>query len=352
MPVTVLSVSYPLAQVSSRTAGGAEQILAILDKALVEAGHRSLVLAPAGSQCSGLLIPARVSTGLLDETAKREARSTFKKMLDRALEEHPVDVVHMHGLDFHDYLPDCSVPVTVTLHLPLSWYERDALRSLPSNVWLVCVSNAQAGTAPPGVRIDRVVPNGIELARFRPWRRKSNYAVVMSRICPEKGIHLAIDAAERAGIELRIAGSVFEYAEHREYFESMIRPRLSNRIRFIGSVGSARKANLLAGARCLLVPSLAPETNSLVAMEAMAAGTPVIAFAVGALPEIISDGCTGFLVDSIEEMAEAIGKVDSISPAICRREAEERFSSRRMFREYLSLYESVVKRTATKLQAA
>jgi glycosyltransferase involved in cell wall biosynthesis len=353
VPLTVLSVSYPLAQVSSRTAGGAEQILAILDNGLVEAGHRSLVLAPAGSRCRGLLIPAQVSGGTLDESAKRNAQGTFKKLLHRALGEFPVDIVHMHGLDFHEYLPERDVPVIVTLHLPLAWYKPQALRFVGPNVSFVCVSRSQAFTVPAGVQIDRVIPNGIELDTFARAPKRSNYAVVMSRICPEKGVHLAIDATERAHIELLIAGSLFEYKEHREYFDSAIQPRLNGRVRFIGPVGGARKADLLAGARCVLVPSLAPETSSLVAMEAMAAGTPVIAFRSGALPEIVRHERTGFLVNNVEEMVEAIREVHAIQAEACRREAKQRFSSKKMLAEYLNLYDSVVNGAKTEeLQVA
>lgn len=341
MPLTVLSVSYSLAHVSRRTAGGAEQVLATLDEALVRAGHRSLVLAPAGSRCHGLLIPAQIPTGILDDRAKLEARRVFKKLLDRALDDYAVDIVHMHGLDFYDYLPDRELPIVVSLHLPLSWYLPKGLRQVRSDVTLACVSESQARTAPADVRIDAVVPNGVDLARFYPRRRKSSYAFAMGRICPEKGLHLAIDAAEGAGVGLIIAGSVFDYPEHRDYFDAMIRPRLNNSIRFIGLVGGARKANLLAGARCLLVPSLAPETSSLVAMEAMAAGTPVVTFPSGALSEIVTHQRTGFLVNNAEEMAEAITEVDSILPTTCRREAEQRFSSMRMFAQYLDLYRSV-----------
>lgn len=351
--LTVLSVSYPLARVSLSTAGGAEQVLTTLDKALVVADHKSLVLAPAGSRCDGLLIPAQIPNGLLDENAKFNARRTFKLLLDRTLRSYPVDVVHMHGLDFHEYLPDHDIPIVVSLHLPLSWYQNDALRLLRSNLRLVCVSKSQADTAPCRVRIGSIIPNGIDLARFRPAHGKSNYAVAMGRICPEKGLHLAIDAAEQAGINLLIAGTVFDYPEHREYFNSMIRPRLNARIRFVGPVGGLRKANLLAGARCLLIPSLVTETSSLVAMESLASGTPVVAFPNGALPEIITPGRTGFLTNSAEEMAEAIRGVDSLSPTECRREAERRFSSQKMVGQYLNLYREALNRPdLLELQAA
>jgi len=338
MPLTVLSVSYSLAHVSRRTAGGAEQVLASLDESLVRAGHRSLVLAPDGSRCDGLLIPAQIPRGILDDDAKGEARRIFKHLLDRALDDHAVDIVHMHGLDFYEYLPDRDLPIVVSLHLPLNWYAPEALYRLPSNLTLVCVSESQAQTAPREVRIDAVIPNGVDLSRFRPKKNKSEYALAMSRICAEKGLHLAIDAAERAGVKLLIAGSVFDYSEHRDYFDSMIRPRLNEDIRFIGLIGGERKANLLAGARCLLVPSLAPETSSLVAMEAMASGTPVVAFPSGALGEIVEDRRTGFVVNNAEEMADAILDADSISPNACRQEAAQRFSSSRMFADYLDLY--------------
>jgi glycosyltransferase involved in cell wall biosynthesis len=338
MPLTVLSVSYSLAHVSRKTAGGAEQVLTTLDQALVRDGHRSLVLAPAGSRCDGLLIPAQIPRGILGDAEKREARKIFKHQIDRVLNEFSIDVVHMHGLDFYEYLPSCPLPIVVSLHLPLSWYMADALCCLEPGVTLVAVSESQARTAPAGVRISAVVRNGVDLSHFRPQKRKSDYALVIARICPEKGLHLAIDAAERAGVTLIIAGSVFDYSEHRDYFDSMILPRLSERIRFVGLVGGARKSNLLAGARCLLVPSLVPETSSLVAMEALASGTPVVAFPNGALSDIVDHRRTGFLVNDDEEMASAIFKCDSIAPQVCRNEAEQKFSSARMFAEYFDLY--------------
>ncbi len=343
MSLTVLSVSYTLAQVAANTAGGAEQVLATLDAALVRVGHRSLVLAPAGSRCQGLLVPVSVPGNILTEAAKQEARRAFRASLNRVLDTYPVDVVHMHGLDFNEYLPDRDIPIVVTLHLPLSWYAPDALQ-FSRSVRLVCVSDSQAASVPRGVEIAKTISNGIDLEQFRAARKKSDYALVISRICPEKGVHLAIEAAGQAGMDLIIAGSVFEYPEHRRYFDSMIKPRLNNRIRFIGSVGGDRKADLLAGARCLLIPSLAPETSSLVAMEAMASGTPVIAFRNGALPEIVSDRRTGFLVSDVEEMAQAISDVNSISPLVCRAEAERKFSSLTTIRRYFELYESIANR--------
>jgi glycosyltransferase involved in cell wall biosynthesis len=353
MRLTVLSVSYPLAKVSPGTAGGAEQVLSTIDKALVRDGHRSLVLAPEGSRCEGLLIPAQVPSRVLDGVAKSEARKVFKHLLDRTLTRYSVDVVHMHGLDFSEYLPDGDIPVVVSLHLPLEWYAPPALQPKRENTTLVCVSNFQACTAPAHAQIDCVISNGVDLDDFCPARSTGNYVLAMGRICPEKGFHFAIDAAERAGLKLILAGTVFEYPEHREYFNSMIAPRLNDRVRFIEPVAGKRKRDLLAGAKCLLIPSQVNETSSLAAMEAMAAGTPIVAWRSGALPEIVSDGRTGFLVSSVDEMAEAINHVPCIDRQECTKEAEERFDARSMCSRYLRLYEGVANiASQLELQAA
>jgi len=353
MPLTVLSVAYPLARVSPGTAGGAEQVLLTIDKELVRRGHRSLIVAAAGSRCSGLLIPVRIPAGELDENAKLQARYSFKDTVHRALASHPVNVVHMHGLDFDEYLPNTDVPIVVTLHLPLAWYRSTALRSLCSKVKLVAVSRTQAASAPVGIRLEATIANGIELGDFLSRDKRGNYALVLGRICPEKGIHLALDAAERGGVPVMLAGKVFDYPEHREYFERAIRPRLGRRIHFIGPVGGQRKAELLAGARCLLLASQAPETSSLVAMESLASGTPVIAWRNGALGEIVTDGRTGWLVSSIEEMAEAITRANELDRTECRREAQRRFSSEKMMSGYTGLYRgSVAESMARELQAA
>jgi glycosyltransferase involved in cell wall biosynthesis len=353
MPLTVLSVAYPLARVSPGTAGGAEQVLLTIDKELVRRGHRSLVVAAAGSRCSGLLIPVRIPAGELDDNAKLKARCSFNDAILRVLASHQVDVVHMHGLDFHEYLPGTHVSIVVTLHLPMAWYCSTALRSRCSNVKLVTVSHTQAASAPADIRVDATIPNGIELGDFPARDKRGNYALVLGRICAEKGIHLALDAAERAGVPVILAGKVFDYPEHRDYYKRAIRPRLGRRIRFIGPVGGQCKAELLAGARCLLVASQAPETSSLVAMESMASGTPVIAWRNGALSEIVAHGRTGWLVSSVQEMADAIAHVDELDATECRREAERRFSSDKMTSGYVGLYRSLIAESmAREFQAA
>jgi len=352
LPLTILSVGFPLARVSPQTAGGAEQVLLSLDRGLVLEGHRSLVLAPQGSRCHGLLIPVQVPGGSFDEPAKREARRSFKRALEHALARFSTDLVHMHGLDFDHYLPEQQdVPVMVSLHLPLSWYREDALRPSRPNTALVCVSETQRRSAAPDVDVTAVVPNGVEIPDVGSSHGKGSYALMLGRICPEKAPHLAIEAAERAHTELLIAGTVFDYPEHRQYFNAMMQPRLGQNVRFLGEIGGERKAQLLAGAKCLLIPSQAPETSSLVAMEALACGTPVTAFRSGALAQLIEHGKTGFLVNSVNEMAQAVRKIHELDPADCRRCAEASFSADRMTHQYLTLYESLATRAGLEREA-
>jgi glycosyltransferase involved in cell wall biosynthesis len=139
-----------------------------------------------------------------------------------------------------------------------------------------------------------------------------------------------------------LAGQVYAYKAHEEYFSKEIRPRLDRRRRFIGPVGFSAKRRLLAGARCLLVPSLVEETSCLVAMEALAAGTPVVAFRTGALPEIVEHGRTGYIVSDAEEMAEAIRMAGKLDAEECRQAAQTRFSAEAMVQRYLETYDRLI----------
>ena len=346
MRLTVLNVSYPLAPVSPATAGGAEQVLLTIDEGLVRAGHRSIVIASSESRCHGLLLPTPRLSEPLDEQVKQRLRREHAKAIERALQTFPVDVIHLHGIDFLEYLPSEAIPVVVTLHLPPDWYPAETFWLNRPDVHLVCVSDSQRAACPRGSRVARIVTNGV--AVHNPIsNKKGNYLLYLGRICREKGLHLAIDAASKTGLPLYIAGQVFNYPEHRDYFEHKIRPRLRTPHKFLGAVGGARKRQLLAGARCVLIPSMAQETSSLVAMEAMHCGTPVIAFRKGALPEVIEQGRTGLLVDSVDEMAEAILHCGDLDPKVCTAAAATRFSAKRMVSEYIALYQSVVRRSAS-----
>ncbi|WP_414639759.1 glycosyltransferase [Arenibaculum sp.] len=313
-------------------------MLAHLDAALVRAGHRSLVVACAGSRVEGELLEVPRIEGVLDDKTRARAQESHRQAIAAALTTHRVDLVHLHGIDFDAYLPPPGVPALATLHLPPSWYAEGALRPGRPLTWLNCVSAAQHRTCPPGPALLEPIGNGVPVEALAARHAKRGYALCIGRICPEKGYHLALDAARRAGRPLLLAGRVYPYAEHEAYWAARIEPRLDRLRRFVGPAGFARKRRLLSGARCLVVPSLVPETSSLVAMEALACGTPVVAFPAGALAEIVEHGRTGFLVEDEAAMAEAIEASGGIDPETCRAAARERFSAGAMTRRYLDLY--------------
>jgi glycosyltransferase involved in cell wall biosynthesis len=318
--------------------GGAEQVLTHIDSALVAQGHESLVLACANSRTKGKLFSATECAEPIDDAARARACREYRSRIHEICDEWPVDVVHCHGVDFHEYLPAARVPSLVTLHLPPSWYPQSIFEQPRPNTFFHCVSKTQRDQCPDRSEMLPVVENGVSGYFSELSFRKRNYALALGRICPEKGFHFGAEAARQAGLPLVLGGAIFPYQAHVQYFEREIAPRLGPAFRFVGPLGVQRKRRLLGAARCLLVPSQAPETSSLVAMEALACGTPVIAFRVGALPEIIEHGRTGFIVQNVSEMAEGITAAGALDPNACRQAAHERFSLGRMTGTYLDYY--------------
>ncbi len=336
MRLTVLSVGFPLAPVTPDPVGGAEQVLSRLDRALVERGHRSIVIAPEGSRTAGDLLTVPAVRQPIGEAEAEEVRAAVRARIAEAVAKGGVDVVHFHGLDFGRYLPPDGPPVLVTLHLPLDWYAEGALTPDRTDVALHPVSASQARSAPAGARLGAPIENGVDLPEAAS--RKRRYAFALGRICPEKGFDDALDAAQIARVPLILAGHVFPYPSHEAHFRERIAPRLDWRRRWIGAVQGERKRSLLGAARCVVIASKARETSSLVAMEAIAAGTPVVAYPSGALAEIVEPGVTGYLAETPAGLAEAIGQVDALCPELCRARARERFPAERMIDAYLSRY--------------
>ena len=335
---SVLSVAYPLLPVSVHSAGGAEQILALLERGIARRGHRSLVVAAEGSAVHGELIATPAAQGEMTEEVRRKAREAHRLAIQQVLETHEIDLIHFHGLDFHAYLPKSSVPKLATLHLPPDWYPAEIF-ALPG-IEFNCVSQMQARSVPGKKRIS-IVANGIDTEQFRADDIHTGPLLWLGRICPEKGPHLALEAAHRLDLPLTVAGPVYAFRDHETYFREQVEPLLDDKRRWVGAVDLRHKVSLLAQARALLIPSLAAETSSLVAMEAISSGTPVVAFRAGALPEVVEDGVTGFIVEGQDQMAKAIGRLDEISSSVCRARAMARFSMERMVMEYVELYQKI-----------
>lgn len=332
----IVNVAYPFAAVSEGAVGGAEQVLSKLDRALVGRGHESLVIAQAGSSTAGTLHPIDAVDGEITDAVRERIRRQVRERVGEVIARARPDVVHLHGIDFADYLPLPGPACLVTLHLPLSWYDPAGLRTARPRTWLTPVSPTQAATAPADLALDDPIPNGVAIPEQA--EPKSDFVLTLGRVCREKGTHEAIEAARAADATLLVAGTVFPYPEHRRYWRERVLPRLDRARRWIGRIAGTRKQRLLGRAKCVLIPSRAPETSSLVAMEALASGTPVIAYRSGALPDIIEDGRTGFIVADASEMARAIASASRLDPEACRRAARERFPLEAMTSRYLERY--------------
>ncbi len=334
----ILNVAYPLAPVGPDAVGGAEQVLTYIAEGLTAAGQESFVLACDGSKIDALLFTVTVPQGMIDSEARRKCHYDLKSKIQEIIARGNIDLVHFHGVDFYEYLPSSEIPILATLHLPLLWYPEHIFGS--RRLTLQCVSASQRRSGPVSLR--PAIENGVPIHQLQAPRARENFALCLGRICPEKGFHHALAATKRAKISCVLAGQVFPYESHIAYFRSELTPLLDSDRRFIGPVGFERKKHLLNSARCLLISSTVPETSSLIAMEALACGTPVIAFPVGALPEIIDHGKTGFLVKDEKEMSEAIEAVERIDPAACQEMAARRFDVTKMVDRYLDLYRQLL----------
>jgi glycosyltransferase involved in cell wall biosynthesis len=339
---TVLSVAYPFSTVGPDAVGGSEQILTELDRGLTAAGHNSVVIAAKGSKVRGTLVPGPEAEDRLDDSIRENGQRIHKQLIREALARFPIDLIHMHALDFHRYLPDGSTPILATLHLPPDWYPPEIHRLKRRHFYLNCVSSTQRRACPNSPLLLASISNGVDVKRLGIKDSPRKFVLALGRICPEKGFHLALDAAKQAHVEMILAGQVFPYKSHLKYFREKIVPRLDRWRRYVGPVGFQQKRKLLSQARCLLVTSSVAETSSLVTMEALACGTPVIAYPSGALPEIVDHKRTGFLVSNIREMAQAILQVAEIDRDTCRGAARTRFTSESMIRNYLEVYDRII----------
>jgi glycosyltransferase involved in cell wall biosynthesis len=333
--------------------GGTETVVDVLTEELVARGHDVLLCASGDSVSSADLfsvVPQSLRRANLTQSAVQFAIVHTARALENARD---FDIIHNHNGPPNDFAMAMSglidVPMLTTLHnLPTedSTFIWDSYGG-----WYNCISHRQLDTLPPlpAAHCAGVVYNAIDVATFPYQRHKSDYLLFIGRLSPDKAPHLAIQAARRAGRRLLLAGKV-STEEEKQYFETCLRPEIDGiHVEYLGEADARLKRELYAQATGLLVPLAWDEPFGLVIIEAMACGTPVIAFRRGAAPELIHDGETGYLVEDLEGMVEAIYKLDAIDPACCRTHIENNFSPAALADSYLSVYERILQTRESRL---
>lgn len=338
----IAMIAPPWAPIPPNAYGGIEVIVDLLARGLQEAGHDVSLFATGDSTCP---VPRQWALPLAEGDRIGHAVPELLHVQEAYDVLRDCDIVHDHtilGPHLRDRHPDA--PVVTTVHGPLDGELRPLYRRIARDVPIVTISRSQRAAAPE-IPVARVIHHGIDSRQLPFGRGDGGYALFLGRMSADKGAHRAIEAASRARVPLVMAAKMRE-AEERAYFDEFVLPRLDGSIVYSGEVDHARKLELLAGACALLFPIRWREPFGMVMLEALACGTPVIAFPEGAAPEIVEHGRTGFLCHDEQEMADALGRVHEIDRRACRAAVEGYFSAGRMVDEHVALYESVLAGTA------
>ena len=327
--------------------GGIEWIVSLLAEELVARGHDVTLFATGDSKTSAELRyvfdvgpVAQMHQAL---PYSMHVGAAFQHIAGEARAGRPYDVVHDHtawlSLAFAPLIP---TPVVHTLHGAAIEAERDFFHFVRNNADFVAISQYQTRTF-TRIQITDVVPNAVDVQSYPFSAEKDDYLLCLGRIARDKAQHLAIEVAKRAGMPLVLAGKI-DAGDDRAYFDEMILPHVDGQsVRFEGEVPDDRKRELFSRARAFVFPIQWDEPFGLVMIEAMACGTPVIATPYGAVPEVVTDGVNGFIATSVDDMVQAVKKIDVISPEVCRAVVEQRFSPSVMTDGYEAVYRRVAR---------
>lgn len=334
----IAMISPPWISVPPRGYGGIEWVVSLLTEELVSRGHDVTLFATGDSVTSAELryVFEEGPTALMHQALPyaQHLGPAFAHIAAEARAGRRYDVVHDHtawiALEFAPLLP---TPMVHTLHGCALDSERDFFAACRDNAAFVSISEYQTRTFTE-ISISAVVHNAVDPGAFPFREAKEDYVLSLGRITKDKGQGLAIQAALAADVPIVLAGKV-DPGEDTEYFDEVVLPFVDGiKVRFEGEVPEERKQELFAGARALLFPIQWDEPFGNVMIEAMVCGTPVIATPRGAVPEVVRDGETGFLVRDLESLTAAIARLDEISPKECRAHVEENFSPRVMADKY------------------
>jgi len=318
--------------------GGIEQAVDCECRGLTAAGHEVLLFATGDSTCP---VPTK---WVLEKAEGNRIGFTVPELVHVMAAYDAmgdVDLIHDHtmvGPAYASALVD--TPVVTTIHGPLNVELSDIYRRIADRVPLIAISHAQLRDH-ADLPVARVIHHGVDVEDFTMGWGKGDYCMYLGRMVAEKGAHRAILAAREAGIPILLAGKMREPWET-SYFESEIEPLLGDDVQYLGEVPYEQKLSLLADAKATLFPIRWNEPFGLVMLESLACGTPVLAFAEGAAPEVVDDGRTGWLCRDESDMAARLGIIDRIDRSECRADVEARFSTARMAGEHAELFEKVI----------
>ena len=323
--------------VPPRLYGGTERVVSFLTEELVAMGHDVTLFASGDLRTRADLV-AGWPCALRFDPSIRDANAPHMLMMEQVCRQAAeFDVLHFH-VDYWSFslFGRQSTPFMTTLHGRLDLPELAPLFDCFPNVPLISISDAQRLPLPEANFIETVY-HGLPVDLLTPRRIAPRYLAFLGRICPEKRPDIAIRIARRVGIPLKLAAKIDRVDE--DYFRDMIEPMIDGTsVELIGEINDAEKPDFLSGAVGLLLPIDWPEPFGLVMIEAMACGTPVIAFNRGSVPEIIEHGVTGFIVENEDQAIAAVSKLERLSRSTIRQRFERRFTARRMAEEYVSLY--------------
>jgi glycosyltransferase involved in cell wall biosynthesis len=326
--------------------GGTERVVAYLTDALVELGHEVTLFASGDSLTKAKLHPCWPQALRLDPNVKDYFAPIFMELEMVARRAHEFDVIHAH-LDYFGYplLRRLGVPSVTTLHGRLDMPELQPLYGLYGDMPVVSISDSQRAPLPQANYVATIL-HGLPQDLLQKGPGTGGYLAFLGRISPEKAPDAAIRIAAKAGMKIKMAAKVDKVDE--EYYKSTVEPLLpQGDIEFIGEIGEHQKSDFLGNAAALVFPIAWREPFGLVMIEAMACGTPVIAFNNGSVPEVLEDGLTGFIVENEEQAIAAVAKIGTLDRDRIRAEFDRRFTSHHMAQNYLKLYSRLAKTQRT-----